>query len=57
MYPACEKRGQTCALRAQAQERAQAAHARAQHMAAQVPLSDFRRAMGACMAGRGYRIG
>ncbi len=43
--------------RAQAQERAQAAHARAQHMAAQVPLSDFRRAMGACMAGRGYRIG
>lgn len=43
--------------RAQAQEQAQAAQWRAQQAAARAPLSDFRRAMGACMAGRGYRIG
>ena len=39
--------------RAQAAEQA---HARRQAYA-QVPMDNFRRAMGACMSGRGYRIG
>lgn len=46
--------------RAQAIEAAQARReqrANAAAQAAQVPLGNFRRAMSACMAGRGYRIG
>lgn len=35
---------------------AEAAHARRQAQA-QVPMDNFRRAMGACMQGRGYRVG
>jgi Glycine zipper len=46
--------------RAQAVEQAQAAReqrAQAQRQAAMAPLDNFRRAMSACMAGRGYRVG
>lgn len=46
--------------RAQAVERANAAREQrdeALRQSAQAPLGDFRRAMGACMLGRGYRIG
>jgi Glycine zipper len=46
--------------RAQAMEQAQAAReqrAQAQRQAEMVPLDNFRRAMSACMAGRGYRVG
>jgi hypothetical protein len=35
---------------------AEAAYARRQ-AAAQVPMDNFRRAMSACMTGRGYRVG
>lgn len=41
--------------RAQAQEAAQARHAQAS-AAARVPTDNFRRAMGACMQARGYRV-
>ena len=48
------------AMAEQSQARA-AADAQARHAQAvaraQQPLADFRRAMGACMAGRGYRVG
>jgi hypothetical protein len=46
--------------RAQAVERSQARHqeaAQSAALAAQVPLDNFRRAMSACMSGRGYRVG
>ncbi|MDP1899992.1 MAG: glycine zipper domain-containing protein [Rubrivivax sp.] len=46
--------------RAQSIEQANAAraqHQEALRQAAQAPLGDFRRAMGACMLGRGYRVG
>jgi len=39
--------------RVQSAEQAYARHVSAQ----QVPVSNFRRAMGACMTGRGYRVG
>lgn len=42
--------------RAQAAEAAQARHQQAQD-AARVPVDNFRRAMGACMQARGYRVG
>jgi hypothetical protein len=42
--------------RAQAVERSQARHQEAAQ-ASQVPLDNFRRAMSACMSGRGYRVG
>ncbi|MBI5257551.1 MAG: glycine zipper family protein [Burkholderiales bacterium] len=42
--------------RAQAMERAQARQ-QAAAAAAQVPMDNFRRAMSACMQGRGYRVG
>lgn len=42
--------------RAQAMERAQARQ-QAAAASAQVPIDNFRRAMSACMQGRGYRVG
>jgi hypothetical protein len=43
--------------RVQSAEQAYAHHVSAQQAAQQVPVDNFRRAMGACMTGRGYRVG
>jgi hypothetical protein len=43
--------------RVQSAEQAYAQHVSAQQAAQQVPIDNFQRAMGACMTGRGYRIG
>jgi len=43
--------------RVQSAEQAYAHHVAQQQAQQQVPLDNFRRAMGACMTGRGYRIG
>jgi len=43
--------------RVQSAEQAYAQRVSAQQAAQQVPIDNFRRAMGACMTGRGYRVG
>jgi len=43
--------------RVQSAEQAYGRHVAAQQAAQQVPIENFHRAMGACMTGRGYRVG